>query len=138
MSYAVVKRSLLLLALGVSAPVFAADGCGSQAAVPPAQRLSNTAQWTTASEDENFGYDVYRAEAEKGPFARLTKQPVLGNGTTAETHKYQYVDADIDPCKEYWYYVESITNDGQREKFTDVFHAPAKRHPGDAPKKPGK
>ena len=107
-------------------------GCGSQAKLPPAQRLSNTAHWTTASEEENFGYDVYRAEAEKGPFTRVTRQPVLGNGTTAETHTYQYVDDAIDPCKEYWYYVESISSGGQREKFTEVFHAPAKHQPAAA------
>ena len=114
----------------------AATVCGSQAAVPPAQRLSNTARWTTASEDENFGYDVYRGEAQKGPFTRLTKQPILGHGTTAQTHDYQYVDDAIDPCKEYWYYVESISNEGKREKFTEVFHAPAKRQAADVAQPP--
>ena len=45
---------------------------------------------------------------EKGPFEKLTKQPILGNGTTDETHEYRYADDAIDPCKDYWYYVESI------------------------------
>ncbi|MDR3389392.1 MAG: hypothetical protein P4L92_20300 [Rudaea sp.] len=109
----------------------AEGACGSQARLPAEQRVSNTAHWTTASEDENFGYDVYRGTSEQGPFAKLTKQPILGNGTTAETHQYKYVDDAIDPCKDYWYYVESITNQGAREKFTPVFHAPAKRHAAD-------
>jgi hypothetical protein len=121
--------ALLLLAGTVHA-----EGCGSQDKVPPAQRLSNTARWTTASEEDNFGYDVYRAEKEQGPFTRMTKQPILGNGTTDETHKYSYVDSDIDPCKEYWYYIESISTDGTREKFTTVFRVPAKRPPGAAAK----
>ncbi len=109
--------------------------CGSQSKVAPDQRLSNTAHWTTASEEENFGYDVYRGDSEKGPFVKLTRQPILGNGTTDETHQYKYVDDSIDPCKDYWYYVESINTDGTREKFTPVFHAPAKRHASD--KMPG-
>lgn len=109
-----------------AAPV--AGACGSQAKLPPEQRVSNTAHWATASEEENFGYDVYRGDAEKGPFVKLTQQPMLGNGTTSETHKYQYIDDSIDPCKDYWYYVESISSDGAREKFTPVFRAPAKRH----------
>jgi hypothetical protein len=108
-----------------------AGACGSQDKIPAAQRLSNTAHWTTASEEENFGYDVYRGDAENGPFVKLTRQPILGNGTTEETHQYKYVDAGIDPCKDYWYYVESIATDGTREKFTPVFHAPAKRHVAD-------
>jgi hypothetical protein len=126
----------ILLAGNVCAAAAAADGCGSQAAVPADKRLSNTAHWTTASEEENFGYDVYRGDVEKGPFVKLTKQPVLGNGTTNETHKYQYVDDSIDPCRDYWYYVESIASDGRREKFTTVFRAPAKRHAGEGSAKP--
>ena len=121
----------ILLAGNACAAAAASDGCGSQAAVPVDKRLSNTAHWTTASEEENFGYDVYRGDAEQGPFVKLTKQPMLGNGTTNETHKYQYVDDSIDPCRDYWYYVESIASDGTREKFTTVFRAPAKRHAGE-------
>jgi len=109
----------------------AADGCGSQAKVPADQRVVNSAHWTTASEEENFGYDVFRSSTgEKGPFEKLTKQPILGNGTTDETHEYRYADDAIDPCKDYWYYVESIRSNGEREKFTPIFRAPAKRHPG--------
>jgi hypothetical protein len=126
------------VAWAADAPV--AGACGSQAKVAPEQRLSNTAHWSTASEEENFGYDVYRGNVEKGPFVKLTKQPILGNGTTNDTHQYKYVDDSIDPCHDYWYYVESISSDGVREKFTPVFHAPAKRHAGDkaaaAPAKP--
>jgi hypothetical protein len=117
------------VAWAAEAPV--AGACGSQAKVAPEQRLSNTAHWSTASEEENFGYDVYRGNVEKGPFVKLTKQPILGNGTTNDTHQYKYVDDSIDPCRDYWYYVESISSDGVREKFTPVFHAPAKRHAGD-------
>ena len=82
------------------------SACGSQKNVPAAKRVTNTARWTTASETDNFGYDVYRGDSEKGPFIKLTKQPILGNGTTEETHKYKFVDDTIDPCKDYWYYVE--------------------------------
>jgi len=111
--------------------------CGDQSKVPEAERVRNTAHWTTASEEENFGYDVYRGDSEDGPFVKLTKKPILGNGTTPETHKYEFADTSIDPCKDYWYYVESIATDGSREKFTPVFHVPAKRH-ADAKTAPAK
>lgn len=133
--------SILLFALCASLAAAAdapAAACGDQSKVPADKRLSNTAHWTTASEEENFGYDVYRGDAEQGPFVKLTKQPILGNGTTNETHKYQFVDDSIDPCKEYWYYVESIDTNGSREKFTPVFRAPAKRHADDAAAVPAK
>ena len=101
--------------------------CGEQGALPADQRIANTARWTTASEQNNFGFDVYRGDSEHGPFAKLTKSPILGAGTSDETHKYEFRDDSIDPCREYWYYVESINTSGAREKFTPTFHAAAKR-----------
>ena len=105
--------------------------CGDQSKLASDQRVANTARWTTASEQNNFGFDVYRGDAEKGPFTKLTKEPILGAGTTDETHKYEYRDDAVDPCKGYWYYVEGITTSGTREKFTPTFHAPAKRRAAD-------
>lgn len=134
-------RVFAVLALILSVPALAApllpagSACGNQAKVAPDLRVKNTAHWTTASEENNFGYDVFRADSEKGPFVKLTKTPILGNGTTLETHNYEFADDTIDPCRDYWYYVESIATDGSREKFTPVFHVPAKRH-ASVPKRP--
>lgn len=89
--------------------------------------IKNTIRWATASEVENFGYDVYRGEAEDGPFVRLTPKPIPGAGTSDEPHKYAYVDKDIDPTKDYWYYVESVSYAGVRERFTPVQKAKAKQ-----------
>ncbi len=89
--------------------------------------IKNTVRWATASEVENFGYDVYRGDAEEGPFVRLTAKPIPGAGTSDEPHKYAYVDKDIDPTKDYWYYVESVSYSGVRERFTPVQKAKAKQ-----------
>lgn len=108
--------------------------CGDQSALPADQRVANTARWTTASEQDNFGFDVYRSDTEHGEFTKLTKDPILGAGTSDETHKYEYRDDSIDPCKAYWYYVEGISTNGTREKFTPTFRAPPKhRAVGSAP-----
>ena len=125
--------TLLFGSAAYAAGPVAAGACGSQAKVPADQRVTNTARWTTASEENTFGYDVYRGDSEDGKFVRITKKPVLGNGTTSETHKYEFVDDTIDPCKEYWYYVEEISTSGDRAKFTTVFKAKAKRHPDGTP-----
>src|SRR5690606_19313631 len=106
--------------------------CGDQSALPADQRLANTARWTTASEQDNFGFDVYRGDTENGEFTKLTQEPILGAGTSDETHKYEFRDDTIDPCREYWYYVEGISTNGNREKFTPTFRAPPKRRAADA------
>lgn len=120
------------LLLTVSFPVLASDGCGDQSHLPPEQRLTNTARWRTASEAGNFGFDVFRGESEDGPFERINPETILGAGTTDEPSSYSFVDDTIDPCRDYWYYVESISLSGERERFTPVFRAPAKRQPGKA------
>ena len=93
------------------------------------EKLSNTLRWTTASEVDNFGFDVYRADQEAGPFARLTQEPIPGAGTTDVPTNYAYVDDTIEPDREYFYYVESIAMDGRREHFTPVVRVGPKRRP---------
>lgn len=92
----------------------------------PVEAYKNTLRWTTASEVENFGFDVYRGDAQEGPFERLTESPIPGAGTIDTPSQYEYADDTIDPYAEYWYYVESISIHGVREHFTPVFRAKPK------------
>lgn len=103
---------LLLLALGIA-------GCAARPGVE--QPLFNTITWSTASELDNFGFDVFRGLSESGPFVRLTPQPVPGAGTTDVTQSYEFVDDSIEPGVVYFYYVEAISLAGVRERFTPVF-----------------
>jgi hypothetical protein len=83
---------------------------------------------------ENFGYDVYRADKEDGPWVRINTKPIPGAGTLDEPSFYQYVDTEIDPTRGYFYYVESISMKGVREKFTPVIKAKPKQPlPGASP-----
>jgi hypothetical protein len=86
----------------------------------------NTLRWTTASEVDNFGFDIYRGDDEEGPFERLTESPIPGAGTTDLTTDYAWDDHDIDPWQVYYYYVESISLQGVREQFTPIIRAKAK------------
>ena len=87
---------------------------------------ANTLRWVTASEVDNFGFDVYRSDSPDGPFARVTTSPIPGAGTSDEPSQYSYTDDTIQPDVQYHYYVESISMAGQREKFTPTFKAPIK------------
>ena len=117
-----------------AAPLFAQGAAPAATATPaaqsPAPALSNTIKWSTASEVENFGYDVFRGDKEEGPFTRLNAKTIAGAGTVDEPRAYQYVDATIEAGRAYWYYVESISLAGVREKFTPVFQSKAKNADG--------
>ncbi len=112
--------------------------CRSTAPAPPLPRpeaepvvavpaLSNTLRWSTASEVDNFGFDVYRALSEEGPFERLTVDPIPGAGTIDTPSLYSYVDDTIEPETTYYYYVESISLQGVREQFTPIIKGAAKQ-----------
>ena len=95
---------------------------------PDLPKLFNTIKWATASEENNFGFDVYRADVEEGPFEKLNELPISGAGNTDETSYYSYMDDTIEADKIYFYYVESISLDGIREQFTPVFRSKPKNH----------
>lgn len=110
-------------------PSSTADPAASPAPTPP---YRNTVRWSTASEVDNFGYDVYRGTSSDGPFERLTADPIPGAGTTDEPQKYSFVDDKIDPYQTYFYYVEAISLAGVRERFTPIIQSKPKlqRPPG--------
>lgn len=89
----------------------------------------NSIKWSTASEVNNFGYDVYRADSEEGPFRKMTEDPIPGAGTVDTPTSYEFVDDTIAPETVYYYYVESISMDGERERFTPVFPSKPKPAP---------
>jgi len=101
-------------------PGFAEDTAGKSDDGPP---YKNTIRWKTASEVDNFGYDVFRGDAEEGPFTRLNAKPIPGAGTTDETSQYAYEDSTIETGRAYYYYVESISMSGERERMTPVFRS---------------
>jgi len=102
----------------------ASDAAPDQSADEP---LVNTLKWTTASEVENFGFEIFRGLSEDGPFEKITPDPLPGAGTTDEPQNYVFVDESIDPSRDYFYFIESISLGGVREKFSPVIRSPAKK-----------
>lgn len=91
--------------------------------------LSNTLKWSTASEVENFGFDIYRSTSEDGPFEKMTQEPIPGAGTIDEPQSYVWKDTSIKADVAYFYYIESISYAGVRERFSPIIKAPAKHQP---------
>jgi len=127
----------LLLWIGGCASVAVESASDSPSPAPsdqaaPAEQvtLQNTLRWKTASEVDNFGFDVYRGPSEEGLFTRLNSDTIQGAGTTDEPQHYSYVDDTIEAGVEYWYYVESLSMTGAREQFTPIFKAKVK-YPAD-------
>lgn len=85
--------------------------------------LENKVRWSTASELDSYGFDVYRSTAEEGPFTVINDEPVPGAGTSDTPTDYEFVDGQIEPETAYYYYIEAISMNGQRERATPVIRA---------------
>jgi len=105
------------------------DQCGDQTNVPKELRQFNRIKWKTASEQDNFGYEIFRSETEDGEFVVVNEDLIEGAGTTPDESFYDFKDDTIDPCKQYYYYVESISTEGVREAFTPKFRSKLKVTP---------
>jgi len=117
---------LLFISMNVNAETKMNDQCGMQTdEIPEESKLSNRLKWKTASEQDNFGYDIYRSDSEDGEYAIINEDTLEGAGTTVNETVYEFHDYNIDPCKVYYYYIESIAMNGTREAFTPKF--PSKR-----------
>jgi hypothetical protein len=127
------RRSGALLALAIiavapTAALGQADATPSVTPVPeptaavteiaPPPRI--TLRWTTASELDNYGFFVMRSDVEEGPFKPLHPKAIAGAGNSEMPHKYSYDDTAVEMGKAYYYYVESVSTRGEREKFTPV------------------
>ena len=79
-----------------------------------------TLQWRTESEADNFGFNVYRADSRDGPFTRINKDIIPGAGTSGTPHEYTYTDFDVVRLKVYYYYLESVSFEGVKQKFSPI------------------
>lgn len=81
-----------------------------------------TLRWRTESEQDNYGFNVYRSEKKDGPFEKINPTIVRGNGTTSEPHDYVYVDNEVYKGKTYYYYLMDVDLAGNTKKFTPTIN----------------
>ncbi|NOX87891.1 MAG: T9SS type A sorting domain-containing protein [Calditrichaeota bacterium] len=97
--------------------------------------LSNSVRitWTTESEIDNLGFNIFRAESadsvlpSQDKFVQINKQLIPGQGNSSTYNHYSFEDV-FAPQKEYvWYRLQSVNLDGSRQ-----FHKPVAVRIGDS------
>jgi hypothetical protein len=73
--------------------------------------------WQTASETNNYGFEIYRKRGEMSEWTRIGF--VEGHGTTLDSHLYSYVDPSL-AFGEYTYQIKQIDLDGKSEAFQEM------------------
>ena len=74
--------------------------------------------WATQSELNNAGFFIKRSQQTKGKFVIVNPTMIAGAGTTAEKQSYTYTDATADPNVIYYYQIEDVSLDGNRQTLT--------------------
>jgi|GEM_PF-5102757 len=78
--------------------------------------------WTTQTETDNSGWNIYRSETEILEDAlQVNGQLISGAGTSSEPTDYVFVDEnEVAEGSTYWYWIESINSSGQTETFGPI------------------
>ncbi len=93
-------------------------------AIPSLHKIILT--WKTATETDNAGFHLWRAEAGTENYVQITESLIPGEGTDISGASYEYTDADVTAGKSYSYKLEDIDLNG-----TSTFHGPVTATAGD-------
>ena len=69
--------------------------------------------WTTESELENLGFNLYRSTNSNDQFSMINDRLIPGAGNSSSRHEYTYTDGDIVTGMTYYYKLEDVSLSGQ-------------------------
>jgi hypothetical protein len=81
--------------------------------------------WTTQSETENLGWNIYRSENENGlkeeDYIQINSELIEGMGTTSQPTDYSFVDENLAvEGHTYYYWLQSVSTTNELEMFDPV------------------
>lgn len=76
-------------------------------------------EWTTASEVDTSGFNLYRSQQADGPYVKINTQLIPASADPLVGDKYRYEDATVTPGRTYYYQLEDTSLNG-----TSTRHGP--------------
>ena len=74
--------------------------------------------WETQSELNNAGFFIKRSQQKDSKFVAVNPTMIPGAGTTSEKQSYTYTDTTAQPNIVYYYQIEDVSLDGNRQTLT--------------------
>ena len=74
--------------------------------------------WETQSELNNAGFYIKRSQQQDSKFVVVNPTMIAGAGTTSEKQSYTYADTTAQPNIVYYYQIEDVSLDGNRQTLT--------------------
>ena len=75
--------------------------------------------WSTQSELNNAGFFIKRSQQRDGEFKIINAAMIQGAGTISEKQFYTYTDTTAQPNVVYYYQIEDVSLDGNRQTLTN-------------------
>lgn len=81
-------------------------------------------RWSTASELDNAGFNIYRADSETGHYNKINTDLIPAKGSATQGAEYEFTDKDVRLWKTYFYQLEDVDLNG-----TATMHGPVSAMP---------
>lgn len=73
-------------------------------------------RWITQTEQSNLGWNIFRSEERDGKYVKINGRLVKGAGDSITPKHYNYVDTEAVYGHTYYYYIEAVDFQGNRER----------------------
>jgi hypothetical protein len=115
MALKMLKSSLVLAAL-VASPRLALAQQPVATSAPGTVLL----EWTTESEVNLAGFNIYRSNSPDGPYAKLNETLIPASPDPVTGGSYSYTDSAAEPGVTYYYKLEDVELDGTATKHGPI------------------
>jgi len=72
-------------------------------------------RWRTETQEDNLGFNIYRSRSPEGPYERINKGLIPGEGSTNIPKDYCFEDKPLPRGEVFYYQIESVSISGVRE-----------------------
>ncbi|MBN2413967.1 T9SS type A sorting domain-containing protein [candidate division KSB1 bacterium] len=72
--------------------------------------------WTTQSEKDNLGFNLYKSSEKNSPFEKINPYLIKGAGNSTTKTDYSYTDLSVQPFQVYYYMLESVNINGTKTR----------------------
>ncbi len=91
--------------------------------VTPAN-LKVIVQWSTESEIDNVGFNIYRSDSQDGDYVLVNDNLITAEGSPSEGASYEFIDLDVRNRNTYFYKIEDVDLNG-----VSTIHGPVSATP---------
>ena len=77
-------------------------------------------EWSTATELDTAGFNLYRGTSPDGPFVQVNQQLLPSSPDPLTGGDYAFADTDVDPGRSYFYELEEVEYNGATQRFPPI------------------